>query len=116
MSIKIITQPIKLDELKEIAKEEFGNVIKAVVDVKQEIMAVGGELHSDEEVMLMENENSKRENTWGINIRLDESEDEFVEFNSMINIKPSFGNNSRGVDSPETREKIKAIVKKLVTR
>lgn len=115
MPIKIITKPIKREELKEIAKEEFGNVVKAVVDIEQEIMAVGGELHADEEVMLIENENSNREHTWGINLYVEKSSDEFIEFDSMVNLKPALGNNSRQVENPEVREKIKAIVKKLIT-
>ena len=77
-------------------------------------MAVGGELHADEEVLLSEQENSKRENTWGINLYPKKSIDNWIEFDSMINLKPSFGNRSRDVKNPETREKIINIVKKLV--
>ncbi|MDP3785268.1 MAG: DUF5674 family protein, partial [bacterium] len=65
MAIKIIKEPISKDELREIARAGFGDVVKAVVDIEQGIMAVGGELHADEEVLLMEKEESKRENTWG---------------------------------------------------
>ena|SRR3989338_2578746 len=114
MSIKIIKDNISIAELKEMAKEEFGDVIKAVVDVEQEIMAVGGELHADEEVLLMEEVESKRANTWGINLYLEKSGEDFIEFDSMVNIKPAFGNRSRGVENPEVQEKIKKIVKKLV--
>ena len=64
MAITIIKKPINLNELKTIAKEEFGNVVKAVVDIEQEIMAIGGELHADEEALLIEKESSNRENTW----------------------------------------------------
>lgn len=114
MAIKIIKTPIKKSELQEIAKEEFGDMVKAVVDVEQRIMAVGGELHSDEEVLLTEQENSKRENTWGINFYLKKSGEDFIEFDSMINLKPAFGNRSRDVESLETREKIKEIAEKLI--
>lgn len=89
-------------------------MIKAVVDVKQEIMVVGGELHSDEEVLLMEQEDSKRENIWGINIYPNEPKEKWIEFDSMINIKPSLGNRSRGVEDQGLQEKIKNIVKKLI--
>ena len=116
MAIKIVKEPISKKELEEIAKEEFGNVIKAVVDIEQKIMAVGGELHADEEVLLMENEGSNRENTWGINLYLDKSGEEFVEFDSMINLKPAFGNRTRGVASKEIQERIIAIVNKLVLK
>lgn len=98
------------------AKEEFGDIIKAVVDVSKEIMAVGGELHADEEVLLVDEEGSKRENLWGINLYLDKSGDDFIEFDSMINLKPHYGNRSRGVENSEVRGKIKKIVGKLVIR
>lgn len=98
----------------EIAREEFGDIVKAVVDIEQEIMAVGGELHADEEVFLSENKGSKRENTWGINLYPKKTDEEWIEFNSMVNIKPAFGNRSRGVESLEIQKKIKETVKKLV--
>ncbi len=99
----------------QIAKEGFGDLVKAVVDLEQEIMAVGGELHADEEVLLMEKEGSKRENTWGINIYPERGEADWVEFDSMINLKPAQGNRSRMVENSEVQEKIKQIVGKLVT-
>jgi len=114
MVIKVIKNPIKKSELLEIASEEFGDIVKAVVDVKQEIMAIGGELHADEEVLLTEQENSKRENTWGINIYPKKSENEWLEFDSMINIKPHYGNRSRDVENPGIKEKIKSIVERLI--
>jgi len=115
LEIKIIKEPIPRSELKKIAEKRFGDLVKAAVDIEQEIMAVGGELHVDEEVLLIEKEGSKQENTWGINIYPDEVGDAFIEFDSMINLKPMFGNRSRGVDNPEIKEKIIRLVHKLVT-
>ncbi|MDW7761168.1 MAG: DUF5674 family protein [Acidobacteriota bacterium] len=37
-----------------------------------------------------------------------------IEYDSVINIRPSQGNRSRGVDNPETREAILSIVEELV--
>lgn len=34
----------------------------------------------------------------------------------MINLRPTFGNRSRGVDSPEAQAKIKGLVARLVRR
>ncbi|MBZ1345379.1 MAG: hypothetical protein KY055_01960 [Candidatus Nealsonbacteria bacterium] len=113
MEIKIVKNQIKREELQKLAQEQFGDLIKIVVDIEKEIMAVGGELHADEEVALME-EDSKRENTWGINFYPGKSKEEWIEFDSIINIKPSYGNRSRGVDNPEIRKKIGEIVEKLV--
>jgi len=113
--MKIISSKIKFFELKKIAEEIFGNMVKAVVDVEKEVMVVGGELHSDGEELLLE-EGSKQENLWGINIYLDKSGDEFIEFDSMINIKPSKGNKTRGVDDPKIQEKIIKIVNSLIEK
>ncbi len=114
MAIHIVKKLISKKELEKIAKEEFGNVAKAVVDVEQGIMAVGGELHADGEVLLMENEGSHRENTWGINLYIEKSGEEFIEFDSMVNLKPAFGNRSRDVENPDIKEKIKKIVNELI--
>jgi len=114
----IITQENRISvlALKEMAKKMFGNLVKAVVDIEKGIMAVDGELHSDEELLLIEN-GSKRFDVWGINLYPEFfGEEKFVEFDSMINIKPSQGNRSRGVDDLEIRKKTLEIVQKLVTK
>src|SRR3989344_5507480 len=98
MTIKIIKNPISRFELRQIAKERFGDLVKGAVDIELGILAVGGELHIDEEVVLIEQEGSKNENVWGINLYPDNDGDEFIEFDSMINIKPNLGNRNRGVD------------------
>lgn len=114
MEIKIVEDSITRDELARIASEEFGDVVKAVVDIAQEVMAVGGELHADEEALLMERRGSKREHLWGINVYPKKSGEEWIEFDSMINLKPAHGNRSRGIEDEKIREKIIAIVKKLI--
>jgi len=93
----------------------FGNLVKAVVDVEKEIIAVDGELHADEQALLLE-DGSKQENLWGINIYPDESGKDFIEFDSVINIRPSQQNRSRGIDNPEIKKKVLEIVNKLVKR
>lgn len=77
-------------------------------------MAVGGELHADEEALLLE-DGSRQENLWGINLYPNKTAKDRIEFNSMINVRPSQGNRSRGVENPDIQEKIKTIVKKLVS-
>jgi hypothetical protein len=111
--MKIVQERIGLKELKEMAANGFGNFVKAVVDVRNEIMAVDGELHSDEEALLLE-QGSQQKNLWGINLYPELTGDDFIEFDSMINLRPFQGNRSRGVDNPEIREKIKVIVNRLV--
>lgn len=116
MEIKIVKDSIKREELVNMAREQFGDLVKAVVDVGQGIMAVGGELHADEEVLLIEREGSKREHVWGINIYPEKTGEDWIEFDSVINLKPSFDNRSRGVNNPAVQEKIRKIVEKLVLK
>lgn len=114
VDIRIIKTPITRKELKEIAKERFGDMVKAVIDVNQEIMAVGGELHVDMQSLLVEQENSKGADTWGINIYPEIHGEDFIEFDSMVNLKPALGNRTRDVGNEEIREKIINIVNDLV--
>ena len=114
--IRVIKNSIPLSLLSEIAEERYGDLVKAVVDVEQGIMALGGEMHADEEVILMEQEGSLREHTWGINLLPAESGDEFIQFDSMVNLKPGFGNRTRNVDNEEIREKIVSIVQRLIKK
>ncbi len=109
----IVSKTLSLAELKKMAEELFGNMVKAVVDIDREIMAVGAELHADEESALLET-GSKQEDLWGINIYPEMPEHERIEFDSMINLRPSQGNRTRGVDSPEIRQKIIEIVNRRV--
>lgn len=88
------------------------NTIKAAVDIKKEIMAVDAPMHYECEQLLLDN-GSSQEDIWGINLYLDEdSIDDLVEFDSMINIRPAQNNRSRNVENPEIQEKIKAVVLK----
>ena len=112
IDIVIITKKISKNELKQLAEQRFGDLVKAVVDIKRDIMAVGGELHADEEAELLKN-GSQQSDLWGINLYPDESEEKWIAFDSMINIRPSQNNRSRDVESPEIKKKIKDIVKNL---
>jgi len=111
--VKIIDSSISPAELKVMAEGRFGNMVKAVVDVDRKIMALDGELHADEEALLLEN-GSRQENLWGINIYPELEGPERIEFDSVINIRPSQGNRTRGVDDQATREKIVQVVVELL--
>lgn len=111
--MKILDSIITIDELKGIANNIFGSLIKAVVDIEKNLIAIDAELHSDLEALLIEN-GSKQGNLWGINFYPDIEGEDFLEFDSMINIRPSQGNKSRSVDSPEIQKKIINIVNNWV--
>lgn len=113
--MKIIDERITLEDLKALAKERFGNMIKAVVDINTEVMAIGGSLHADEEQLLLEN-GSNNNDLWGINLYPEVNDRNWIEYDSMINIRSWQNNNGRGVDDPLIREKIVKIVEKLIAR
>ena len=113
MGIRIIDKPTKLAEIREIASHQFGDMVKFVVDVEKEIMAIGGDLHADEEAVLIEND-SNQNNLWGINYYLDKGAKSTIEFDSMINLRPSQNNRSRDVENSETRKQIVVVVNKLI--
>lgn len=105
-----IVDRIAVEELKKMADAMYGTFVKAVVDIEKEILAVDAEMHVDLEQILLEG-GSKQNQLWGINLHPGSyGEDDFVEFDSMINIRPRQKNMSRSVDNPDTREKIKSIV------
>lgn len=111
--IKVIDKWISLTELRELAKQRFGDMIKAVVDIQKNIIAVGGEFHADEEALLLE-QGSNQTNLWGINIYVNQPKDSWIEYDSIINLRPSQGNSSRGIESPEIRQAIIKIVNQLI--
>lgn len=113
METEIIESSVSLEHLRKLAEGGFGNLVKAVVDIDRGVMAVGGELHADEEAVLLER-GCAQHHLWGINIYPDLPKDERIEFDSMINIRPSQGNRSRGVDDPGMRDNISRIVEHLV--
>lgn len=97
------------------ARRTFGDLVKAVVDLERRILLVDAELHADQEAELLATGSNQR-GLWGINLYPEVQGEEWIEFDSMINLRPSFGNRSRGVDDPATRERIVALVDELVIR
>ena len=114
MTIKIIKEKITRQELIDMAKENYGDMTKAVVDIEKEVMAIGGEFHSDASVVLVEQEGSNQEHIWGINIYPEKEKNKRLEFNSLVNIKPLKNNRNAEIESEEIKDKIKNIVNRLI--
>lgn len=72
-------------------------------------------MHADLDGLLIEHGSSQR-NLWGINLYPDLDGEAFVEFDSMINMRPSQGNRSRGVESADTRERVRQIISIRIRR
>ncbi len=114
METRIIKDKISREELQILAHEQYGDIIKAVIDIEQGIMGVGGELHVDIQSILIEKENSQGQDTWGINLYLEKRGDDFIEFDSMINLKPLLNNRTRSVENLDIQSKIREFVSKLI--
>jgi hypothetical protein len=108
-------EPITIDELRRLTPGRFRDFVKGVVDVERGVMLLDADMHADQESVLLA-EGSRQRDLWGINLYPDVEEPDWLEFDSMINIRPSFGNRSRGVDDAGTREAIAALVATLVRR
>ncbi len=113
--MQIIATALSLDDLKKMAADMFGDMVKAVVDTDRELMAVDAELHADLEARLLE-DGSQQKHLWGINLYPQAPGDAFIEFDSMTNVRPSQGNRSRGVEDEAIRNRIIQIVSKRIAR
>jgi len=105
---------IILSELAEMAASMYGLFVKAVVDLRLDILVVDSELHVDQEQYLLE-QGSQQNDLWGINLYPRKyGSGDFIEFDSMINIRPRQRNMSRGVENEEIRKKIIELVMRKV--
>jgi hypothetical protein len=113
MDILIVTKPISLDKVKALAKICYGTMVKGVVDVEKGIMALGGEFHRDANDAIIES-GSKQTNIWGFNIYPFKKKENWLEYNSLINIRPAQSNSSMDITDQKLREIIRGIFEKLI--
>ena len=109
-------ETISVNELQSLAENMYGNIVKAVVDIDKKIMVIDAEMRVDEEQFLLEN-GSLQNSLWGINLHPSKyGTNDFIEFDSMINIRPRQQNLSRNVEDLEIQNQIKNIVNGIVTK
>jgi len=112
--MKLVKHPISTQTIEKMAKQKFGNMVKAVVDIDKKIMVVDAELHADQESLLIQS-GSKQANIWGINLYPEKYGSlDFIEFDSMVNLRPSQNNLSRHIEDKKIQAKIRKIVDKLI--
>ena len=112
--MQILKDPMDVKALSVLAQNLFGDMVKAVVDIKRDQIALDATLHADLEHLLLEN-GSALENLWGINLFPGLPEEDFIEFESLINIRPLQNNNSLIVKNEATRQAIRKVVNKWIT-
>ena len=111
--MKILSHPIKHSDLNAMLPGYFGDMIKAVVDIQKMIIGLDAELHADIEKELLQ-QGSEQADLWGINLYPEIEGEDFIEFDSLINIRPYQGNRSRDVQDPVVRKRIVEVVNTLI--
>lgn len=109
------SDPISIEELRRLVPGRFRDMIKGVVDLRRRLLVIDADMHADQEASLLADGSDQRD-LWGINLYPQLDGADWLEFDSMINLRPSFGNRSRSVDDAATREAIAALVAALVRR
>lgn len=113
--MQIIKEPTRLKDIWQGRETPFVELLKIVVDVDKKIIAADAEMHADLEEMLLQ-KGSLQTNIWGANLYPLRESDDFVEFTALINIRPSQGNKSMEVLDEALKQRMKAIIKKLILR
>jgi hypothetical protein len=113
--VVLVESPIDRGELRRLVASHFEDMVKYVVDVDRGIAAVGGELHADEEALLLEH-GSRQENLWGANYYPGKGPDGCIEYTSLINIRPSQGNRSMVIGDEGVRDRVQEITFALIGR
>ena len=105
----LVASRLSDEDIQKIA-EDLEGYIKFVVDIERGILAAGVTRHVQSEELLLK-QGSKQQHLWGGGLDLETGA---LDFDSMINIRPTDGNTSREVLSQEIRVKMEKIVRKLL--
>jgi hypothetical protein len=105
---EMFESPMDQKTIRRLADDEFGDMIKFVVDLERKVICAGGGLHADEEAILIDN-GSAQTNLWGANYYLDLPPAERLVYRSMINIRPSDGNTQQQIQSKSIRQEVQRL-------
>jgi hypothetical protein len=106
---------MSIEEMRRLVPGRFRDMVKGVVDLRRRVLVIDADMHADQEASLLADGSDQRD-LWGLNLYPQIDGADWLEFDSMINLRPSFGNRSRGIDDPVTRDAITALVAALVRR
>jgi hypothetical protein len=111
--IRIVRKKITNRALRKFLDNPFSEMVKCVVDIEQNIVALGGELHVDAEQLLLE-EGSCQADLWGANIYPDAPPADRIDYTALMNIRPSQDNRTMEIQDKTVRDRMKAVIKKLI--
>lgn len=109
-----VVKKISISQLSDMAEKMYSNLVKADVDISKKLIIIDMEMHADGEAYLLDN-GSEQANLWGINLHPDKYDTaEFIEFDSMINIRPRQNNPSRDVLDKDIQDQIRIIIEEAI--
>jgi Protein of unknown function (DUF5674) len=111
--VVLVERRLDRAELRRLVERHFEDMVKYVVDVARGVAAVGGELHADEEALLLEH-GSRQDDLWGANYYPGRGEGDCIEYTSLINIRPAQGNRSMRIEDEAVRARVRAITFALI--
>ncbi len=113
--VVLVERCLDAAELRRLVAAHFEDMVKYVVDVQRGVAAVGGELHADEEAVLLE-QGSRQDDLWGANYYPGKGEAGCIEYTSLINIRPARGNRSMVIEDEGVRARVREITFDLIGR
>jgi len=113
VSIVIVSEQIQRDALTPLMEAWHHTMVKGVVDIARNVIALGGEWHMDANVLLLA-DGSNQKDVWGFNLYPEEDGDAALEYISLINIRPAQGNRDMEIEDADIREKVRAVVAERV--
>ena len=107
--MRIVREQLKAEEMKALAEETFGDMIKVVVDLKREILVAGGALHSDGEELLLE-DGSEQVDLWGANYFPAKNAGRKIEYTSLINQYHLGNKDSQTIKDSRIQDQVKNVI------
>ena len=111
----LLRERIDPDALRTLVDRHFQDMVKFVADIERGVIAIGGELHADQEAVLLEDGSAQRD-VWGANYYPGRGADDCLEYTSLINIRPAQDNRSMLVESEPVRVRVRELAEKLIGR
>jgi hypothetical protein len=106
--IHILEEPASVQQITEML-QAHRFYIKTVVDIRRQILAGGGEMHFDCEVMLLDNR-SQQADLWGASWHSVSHE---ILYESMVNLRPR-QNRSMQILDAEICDRVKQVIDRLL--
>lgn len=106
--MELVSIPLDKKQLADI-KKRYGDYLKLTVDLEEEKLILGTELHTDGERFLLKS-GSQQDNIWGGGINLKEK---LIDTAAILNLRPSLGNDSLEILDPKRRKRFITVVRKI---